>query len=601
MLYAQTTWYVDDDAPGDPGPGDPSISDPLEDGSQGHPFDAIQEGIDAAVDADTVLVLDGTYTGAGNRDLDFAGRLITVRSENGPEDCVIDCSWEGVVRGFYLHSGETADAVVDGFTITNGDAGQHSGGGICCRYSSPTIRNCAIVGNRARGGDPDQEPGGGGIYCVGSSLIITDCIISENTLAYGSPGAGGGAGICCVHSDPIIVGCTITGNTASADWGGGGVYCRWSRPLIANCTISGNAVPFAQFGGGGGISCTHSDPIIADCTIIGNTVSTDWGGGVSCVESNATITNCTIMLNSSGNGGGVAGLESDLCITNCAIAQNTADGGGGVYSSGARLALMNCLVAENRGQWVGGAVCCGDGIATIDNCTVAHNATEDQGGGVFCDGDLSIANSILWGDSAWRGAEIAVSSSGTLELSYSDVQGGEAAAYVEEGSVLIWREGNINADPLFVDPDGPDDDPNTWEDNNFRLGAGSPCIDAGCNCAVPSDLLDLDDDGDTAEYTPLDLDGEGRFFDDPATQDTGSGLPPIVDMGAYEFGGSDLPPCHGDLDADRDVDYEDLIVLLTHYGMSSGATGADGDMDCDGDVELSDLAALLSVYGTSCE
>ena len=46
--FAQTTWYVDDDAPGDPGPGDPVISDPAEDGSAQHPFDAIQEAINAA-------------------------------------------------------------------------------------------------------------------------------------------------------------------------------------------------------------------------------------------------------------------------------------------------------------------------------------------------------------------------------------------------------------------------------------------------------------------------------------------------------------------------------------------------------------------------
>ena len=46
---AQTTWHVDDDAPNDPAPGDPTISDPLEDGSAAHPFDAIQEAMDAAV------------------------------------------------------------------------------------------------------------------------------------------------------------------------------------------------------------------------------------------------------------------------------------------------------------------------------------------------------------------------------------------------------------------------------------------------------------------------------------------------------------------------------------------------------------------------
>jgi hypothetical protein len=127
-VRAQTTWYVDDDAPGDPGPGDPTISDPLEDGSADHPFDAIQEGIDAAVDGDTVLVLDGTYTGEGNRNLDFAGRLITVRSENGPENCIIDCEQAG--RGFKFRTGETADAVVDGLTITNGNVGYEAGGGV---------------------------------------------------------------------------------------------------------------------------------------------------------------------------------------------------------------------------------------------------------------------------------------------------------------------------------------------------------------------------------------------------------------------------------------------------------------------------------------
>ena len=51
-LSAQTTWYVDDDAPNDLAPGDPTVSDPNEDGSLAHPFDAIQEGINAASDGD---------------------------------------------------------------------------------------------------------------------------------------------------------------------------------------------------------------------------------------------------------------------------------------------------------------------------------------------------------------------------------------------------------------------------------------------------------------------------------------------------------------------------------------------------------------------
>ena len=92
----QTTWYVDDDHPDDPGPGDPTNSNPLEDGSINAPYDSIQEAINAATYDDvleifdTVLVRDGTYTGIGNRDINFLGKHITVRSENGPESCFVN-------------------------------------------------------------------------------------------------------------------------------------------------------------------------------------------------------------------------------------------------------------------------------------------------------------------------------------------------------------------------------------------------------------------------------------------------------------------------------------------------------------------------------
>ena len=81
-------------------------------------------------------------------------------------------------------------------------------------------------------------------------------------------------------------------------------------------------------------------------------------------------------------------------------------------------------------------------------------------------------------------------------------------------------------------PDDPDDD--FWVDGDYRLRAGSPCIDAGDNDAVPNDILDLDGDGDTGEPIPFDLAGGPRFLDDPTVPDTGQGTPPIVDMGAYE-------------------------------------------------------------------
>jgi len=48
----------------------------------------IQEAIDAAVDGDIIIIADDTYTGPDNKNLDFAGRAITLMSENGPNNCM---------------------------------------------------------------------------------------------------------------------------------------------------------------------------------------------------------------------------------------------------------------------------------------------------------------------------------------------------------------------------------------------------------------------------------------------------------------------------------------------------------------------------------
>jgi hypothetical protein len=169
-------------------------------------------------------------------------------------------------------------------------------------------------------------------------------------------------------------------------------------------------------------------------------------------------------------------------------------------------------------------------------------------------------------------------------------------------------DGNISEDPVFVlDPDdggdgwGDDPDtPNVDEGANDDLGSlhlqsGSPCIDAGDNEAVPADTPDLDDDGDIDEPLPFDLAGAPRFIDAPYAPDTGNGIPPIVDMGAYEH----QPVVRGDCDASGDVDLTDFAWMadcLDGPGSDLLTECSCADMDLDDNVDLADFAALQVAF-----
>ena len=200
------------------------------------------------------------------------------------------------------------------------------------------------------------------------------------------------------------------------------------------------------------------------------------------------------------------------------------------------------------------------------------------------------SNCIIWDNAAVNeGPQIAIKTDGaTVSVNYSDVQGGLWDIYEQYPDTLIYGAKNINSDPLFADADGADNTAGT-KDDNLRLLTGSPCIDAGDNTAVHPDRFDLDGDLNTIEPTPLDLNGFPRFIDDQCTTDTGSGTAPVVDMGAYEFLGSDI-------DSDGGVNLGDFSKLALYWLDVDCGTCGGGDLTCDGDVNADDLKELADKW-----
>ena len=237
----------------------------------------IQAGIDAAAGGDTVIVSPGTFL----ENIDFLGKAIILRSQQGADVTVIDGNRAGSVVTF--SSGETAFTAIDAFTIRNGEAGL--GGGIYCNGASPTIASCVITGNVAAGA-------GGGVFCEESAPAVLGCTVVGNSTV------NNGGGLFFFESAPMIRGCTISGNSTGAR-DGGGIYGSESSLTITNCTISGN---MAVKNGGGLCFFDSPSSTIVNSTLSGN--SAQFGGGIYCsVYSSPTMTNSILWDDDASSGG----------------------------------------------------------------------------------------------------------------------------------------------------------------------------------------------------------------------------------------------------------------------------------------------------------
>ncbi len=393
--------------------------------------------------------------------------------------------------------------------IGQNSAGEDGGGLASC---DGTIEDNTIIGNRAEGNGGgmarcrgmiqgntitwNKGERGGGLYECGGWLYDSDGEVRENGIAYNSALDGAGLYGC----NGIVEGNSIAWNLA--DYAGGGLCACDGR--VVNNEIGWNGA----LDGGGLARCNGE---ICGNRLRGN--SAERGGGL--YDCDGTIEDNDIGLyydagvqiygNSAGEGGGLYGCDGT--IKENRVLCNSATTGGGLYECGAR--VEGNTVSQNSAERNGGGLAyCGGFV--VSNAITSNSAEEDGGGVYRCDG--RIQNNIIAGNRADFGGGLAycrgmivndtiVSNSGFRGGGLHGCTGVIRSCVVwgntAQGGGQLWEsseptyscvqdwtgggEGNVADDVLFVDPDGPDDNAETYGDNDYRLLPDSPCIDAGDN------------------------------------------------------------------------------------------------------------------------
>ncbi|MCF7809540.1 T9SS type A sorting domain-containing protein [bacterium] len=233
-----------------------------------------------------------------------------------------------------------------------------------------------------------------------------------------------GGGIDCqTETSPILIDLIVEDNNAQA-YGGGIYITHSSSPHISRVIVRNN---YARIVGGGIGIYDDSHPVLNEVIIHNNSTDSDGGGGIWCREASLTMSHCIVSSNTSGRLGGGLYFYQSVCnsMTNCTVTENRADNGDGFFIFGT------------------------DGETTI----------------------LDLVNTIVWGNSH---EEMVVNAdwyehAPLLTIQYSDISEGLDGIEIDDIDAIEWGDGNINEDPLFVNPDSSD----------FHLTEDSPCIDAG--------------------------------------------------------------------------------------------------------------------------
>ncbi len=454
-------------------------------GTNGQSWVAAYNTIQAAVDdpalgpGDEIRVKQGTYVISSPVIVAKAVKIYGGYSGSGDTrdwqtyETTID-SANDAKRGFNV----TADARIDGFTITRGytwGIPPNQGGGIWIESCSAVVANCTFYRNYS------STDGGALATLWAHGTTIADCAFIENTSEY-----SGGA-IFTYDSNLTIIGCTFTDNQAKATIddvpedslvpGGGGIFNEEGPPTISDCVFLRNSAYY-----GAGISNYRANALIEDCRFADCDQATEGGGGIYNYNCSATIRRCIFLGNDVRSIGGAVLDVSTSIFVNCIMWNNSADRlGGAVHihiptdDADSEAVFTNCTLYGNH-AFKGGGLYSDNAKATLTNCIVWGNTASDLGPGIF--------NST----SQWIDVTVA---------NYCNIQGSSTYA----------GTGNLRVDPGFANP----------ATGGFDLPFGTPCIDVGNNLAMGLGASDY----------------EGK----PRVVDGNEDGVAVVDMGALEYRG----------------------------------------------------------------
>ena len=378
----------------------------------------LQSALGAAASGDEIWVAEGTHTPGTLRTDTFQlksgvgvyggfGGTETARSQRdwAAHPTVLSGEIGAAGNGDNAYhvvtgSGTDASAVLDGFTVSGGNANggypDTYGGGMYNYGGSPTLTNVTFTGNDAnlRGGgmcNEDSSPVltgtqfisntadyGGGMYNENSSPTLVNVVFSGNEA--GVDGGNGGGMANYSSSSPRLTFVAFISNTA--DYSGGGMMNGGSNPTLTNVTFSGNTADF-----GGGMGNDNSSPTLTNVTFSGNTAYDERGGGMYNYQSSPVLTGTQFISNTADySGGGMCNENSSPTLVNVVFSGNEAgvDGGSGggmanYSSSSPRLTFVAFI--SNTAAYDGGGMRNDNSSPTLTNVTFSGN-TADFGGGM---------------------------------------------------------------------------------------------------------------------------------------------------------------------------------------------------------------------------